>query len=58
MGCASGTLPGQIGICTCPADGCQTTVFPYALPHPANKNKAMVNSCFTTLLHSGAWPDS
>jgi hypothetical protein len=38
-GFASGTVPGQIGICVCPGDGCQTLVL--ALKLPIEKKKQM-----------------
>jgi hypothetical protein len=55
--CESGAVPGQIRICACPVDGCQTTVFACALPQAARKNNAMVHS-FKSPLQSGARPMS
>jgi hypothetical protein len=47
---ASGGVPGQMGICTCPGDGCQT--FVCALKQRHAKRAQVKNSIFTVI--SGA----
>jgi hypothetical protein len=53
IGCESGALPGQIGICACPAEGCQTADFACALAHAASKHRTTTRS-FIAL--SPFWP--
>src|SRR5690348_18453510 len=52
---ASGGVPGQIGICVCPADGCQTTFFACSPAHTNSRHGNRIH-CFMTFLCLGARP--
>jgi hypothetical protein len=41
--CASGGVPGQIGICVWPKEGCQTELFACAIPHAVIRHMLMVH---------------
>src|SRR5271157_5136241 len=48
-GCGSGTLPGHIGTCVCPADGCQVVCCALEPPN-ANTTQTAKSKCFITIL--------
>src|SRR5205823_4733574 len=48
-GCASGAAPGHIGICVCPAAGCQAVVCANTAPDTGSRDSAEIQSLMSLL---------